>query len=256
MADNAELWEIYDADQHDRSSGAFDTEPEAVMSRDHARHERVAQLLDAGAVVSGADHFHAAMVLQHGGSLDSFRQAHELAAIARRLGDSRGTWLAAAALDRWLTSQGRLQHYGTQYQPVAGRWQLLAVDPRTPDAERAAWNVPSMHDALARADRMNTEHPPPPGQGWPILRVDQEQVERGEPVPFRFDDSDAVVMVPLAGLGLLNTAIVVVLLPGASANGTDLQVQIVVVTGSADDFHAWASPWADSEFETTPDRSA
>ena len=199
MSDNQELREIYDADQGDRRSRAFDTEPEAVMARDHARRVRVGELLDASGVVSGADHFHAAMVLQHGGSLESFRSAHELSAAARRLGDARGTWLAAAALDRWLTSQGRQQHYGTQYQPVAGRWELLTVDPRTTDAERSTWNVPSLHDALARADRMNAEHPPPPGPGWPKLRVDRDQVERGEPVD----------------------------------------------QGSDDDYHSWASPWAD-----------
>ena len=65
------------------------------MARDHARRERVVELIHEVGVQSSADHFHAAMVFQHGESAKSLRSAHELAAAARRLGDARGTWLDA-----------------------------------------------------------------------------------------------------------------------------------------------------------------
>lgn len=89
---------------------------------------------------------------------------------------------------------------------------------------------------------MNVVYPPPPGQGWPKLIVNRDQVERDEPVAFRVEGSNATVMIPLDGLGLHEPATVVLALPGAMPDGTDLQVQIVVNQGSDHDIHAWASP--------------
>jgi transposase len=61
------------------------------------------------------DYFHAAMVFQHGETLDDFWRAHELAKRGAELGHPNCRWLTAAAYDRWLMNQGKPQKYGTQY---------------------------------------------------------------------------------------------------------------------------------------------
>ena len=165
LAMHDELRELYEADQADRRAlrSAQPPRPRDLGERDRARLERVRALLDEGAAVTGEDHRHAAMVFQHSGVLEDTWRAHELALRAVELGDDRARWLAAAALDRWLTRQGRPQKYGTQYRTAGEAWELYEVDPETTDAERAGWNVPPLAEALLRAERMTAERPPPAG---------------------------------------------------------------------------------------------
>jgi hypothetical protein len=145
---NEELRQLYEADQGDRRAGQ---PPPDVVQRDRARRRRVVELLDAGAARSGEDFFHAAMVFQHGDSLDDYRRARELALRAAEVGHRPGRWLAAAALDRWLMRQGIPQKYGTQYRS-GDRYELYEVDPATTDEERAEWDVPPLADARRRAE--------------------------------------------------------------------------------------------------------
>lgn len=98
-----ELRRLYEADQHDRKEGLID----GLMERDALRRARVEELVAAGALRTADDHFHAALVFQHGGSVPNYWRAHELARVAAELGHPRGRWLAAAALDRWLVRQGK-----------------------------------------------------------------------------------------------------------------------------------------------------
>ncbi|HEY7200163.1 MAG TPA: hypothetical protein VIC57_08130 [Candidatus Dormibacteraeota bacterium] len=169
---NAELRGIFEADQADRRS---DLGPE-VASRDRERRRRVLELLAAGEVVDGADHYHAAMVFQHGGSRESYRRARELALRAAELGHRSGRWLAAAALDRLLVHEGRPQRFGTQYRARDGEWLLVEVDPATTDEERAAWDVPPLGEALARAKGVT------PPDGAPVLAGDVEvRIHRSGP---------------------------------------------------------------------------
>ncbi len=233
--DNDELRSIFEQDQADREGivGAGEADWSAMAARDKGRRERVTELLATGAVETGADHFHAAMVLQHGDTLASYRQACELAATARRLGDHRGAWLAAAALDRWLVTSGRPQRFGTQYQARDGQWILSPVDDSTTDAERARWNVPPLAAAQARAAAMNREHPV--AQGDPTPPIVTMVVQPGElsgqdhlavPVPWAADP----VVVPLAG-GTDIEAIPFMMWPAEGENGGDLLVHIIVDDG-------------------------
>jgi hypothetical protein len=92
------------------------------------------------------------MVFQHGERLEHFWRAHELALKAAELGHPQpARWLAAAAYDRWLMCQGQPQKYGTQYIAEEVYWKLSDIDPATTDTERAAWGVPPLAKALARA---------------------------------------------------------------------------------------------------------
>src|SRR5918995_4490380 len=137
---NRELARLHKADQADRK-GAIDWS--TLRPRDAERRRRVTELIEAGALATGADHFHAAMVFQHGDGLDDFWRAHELARAAVELGHERARSLVAKSYDRWLMHQGRPQKYSTQYQGVNGRWTLYTVDPATTDDQRAGWNIPT-----------------------------------------------------------------------------------------------------------------
>ncbi len=76
----------------------------------------------------------------------NFELANQLAERAIELGEDDARWLYAATLDRYLTSQGKPQKYGTQYQNVDGKWVLLPVDPATTDEERAEYRVPPLQE--------------------------------------------------------------------------------------------------------------
>jgi|GEM_PF-386941 len=154
---NAELIRIFRADQADRQGPYDSIDWSKVTPRDERRRARIREILAAGGVRTSADYYHAAMVFQHSEAPADYQKAHELAVKAAELdpdnGDAR--WLAAAAEDRYLMSQGKPQKYGTQFKKVNGVWQLWTVDPSVSDDERARWNVPPLAVAKQRVDAMN-----------------------------------------------------------------------------------------------------
>jgi hypothetical protein len=153
--DNAELLELFTADQADRSGDEIDWE--AVSARDAARQARVKAMLAADVPRTGADFFHAAMVLQHSSKADDYLLAHELCVIAIGKGFDRARWLAAATEDRFLMSIGRPQRFATQYRsdgpgtPV----KLYQVDPEVSDAMRRHFDAPSLKEAQEREAMFN-----------------------------------------------------------------------------------------------------
>ena len=162
---NQELRDLFVADQSERRGDICYDTPEYwhMRERDAQRRQRVNELLAQGRVSAPDDYFHAALIFQHGDTLEDIWQAHELARRATEMGatasmgyrDSR--WLAAAALDRWLMYQGKPQKYGTQFVPDGKRWRLWDVDPDTTDAERTANHVPALQEQLKQADRYTQE---------------------------------------------------------------------------------------------------
>jgi hypothetical protein len=167
---NAELKQIYDADQSDREGkiGA-PVDWEKISPHDAARRKRVRELLDAGAVVTGKDYELAAMVFQHGDGTDDILFAHILAMTAMGKGDKDARWLAAASLDRFLQRAGQPQVFGTQfnYTQNPNGSQLWTMDPynRTlvSSALRAANCVPDQtHQASVLDAFKRGEEPQPP----------------------------------------------------------------------------------------------
>ena len=160
---NEDLRNLYLEDQADRSA---DMAPQELAMRDTARRARVEELVDEGVVQGADDHYHAAVIVQRGGTPEHSWRAHVLARAAADLGvhgapqwyQARG--LAAAAYDRWLVQQGKPQRYGTQYQAREGRWELYQVDPSITDDDRAAWGVPPLHESIARAHERTLVDPP------------------------------------------------------------------------------------------------
>lgn len=235
VGDNEELRTIFDADQADRRGGDLTGDPQAQVARDSTRRSRVQRLLDSGAATTAADYFHAAMVFQHGGSLAAFRRAHLLANRARDLGHPVGAWLAAASFDRWLTTLGRPQHFGTQFQSAAdGTWILLPIDPATTDDERAAWGVPSLAESVERARTMSATAPPAAGVNRApadpvVVIVSRDQLAAARPVEFRVAWRDDPMTIPFGGLeSLADGGVVMLRMDGAAEDNGDLWVRILV----------------------------
>jgi hypothetical protein len=166
---------MFVVDQADRTDHpAYDT-PEywQLRERDARRRQRVNELLAQGLVSAPDEYFHAALIFQHGDTLEDIWQAHALAQRAAALGATQAMgskdslWLAAAALDRWLMYQGKPQKYGTQFVPDGKRWRLWDLDPTTTDAERLANHVPSLQEQLKQAQRYTQELGQPPREKAP-----------------------------------------------------------------------------------------
>jgi hypothetical protein len=154
---NKELQTLFEQDQADRRAfEQLDHEQiQQMLQRDRERRQRVEELVGSEALQTPEDYFHAAMVFQHGETLEDFWQAHELARRGAELGHPNCRWLTAAAYDRWLMNQRKPQRYGTQYTARDDEpYRLWEVDPTTTDEERAEWNVPPLAEALRQADEL------------------------------------------------------------------------------------------------------
>jgi hypothetical protein len=102
-----------------------------ITKRDVARRDRVVQLIRSDSLQAAEDFYHAAMVLQHGQGSEDVLIAHILATAAAYLGDERGQWLSAAALDRYLHRSRAPQRLGTQYVR-AGEEDPFVIDGTRP----------------------------------------------------------------------------------------------------------------------------
>jgi quercetin dioxygenase-like cupin family protein len=150
--ENDELARLYREDQDDRKGGNIDWEK--VGPRDKQRQARVLELYKADKLQTGADYYHAAMILQHGRTPDDYLLAHEFCVAAIGKGEDRAKWLAAASEDRFLQSVQRPQRFGTQFSVEAssGTWRVKPpVAPGVTDGLRRALNVPSLKEAEANA---------------------------------------------------------------------------------------------------------
>lgn len=141
---NAELYRLMIEDQQARTADLGDADLEDLLEQDAARLARVREIVAAGGAKTADDHYNAAVVFQHGQRPEDYRMAHTLALRAAELDPGlRGAkWLAAAAADRELTSQGKPQRFGTQLRGTAGGGiELHPVEPGVTDEERARWHV-------------------------------------------------------------------------------------------------------------------
>ncbi|MBX3227136.1 MAG: hypothetical protein KIT84_35630 [Labilithrix sp.] len=161
---NQELFTMYQEDQRDRAvADPSKIDWSVIAARDAARRERTTQIVAAGGAKAADDYFHAAMIFQHGDTIEDFQTSHRLALEAVKLDPrhKRAKWLAAASKDRELMNSGKPQLYGTQFRKAHGSdtWVLYDVDPSVTDEERAKWNVPPLAVTRKRVDAMNAaEH--------------------------------------------------------------------------------------------------
>ena len=156
-SDNAELARMFEEDQADRRPGPNGIDWAAVKPRDDARLARTKELYAAGALQTGPDWLHAALILQHSEQSDDYLLAHEMCVAALAAGERNARWLAAATEDRFLRSLGRRQRFGTQYEAgqEAGTFRLAETDPQVTDELRQALGAPTLAEAKARESQFN-----------------------------------------------------------------------------------------------------
>ena len=159
--DNPELARLMAEDQADRTPD----DPKLidwkiVGPRDAARLKRVKELYAQNKLKTGADYYHAAMILQHSDAADDFLLAHELCVAAISKGDARAKWLAAASEDRFLMNIGRPQRFATQFRCDGPNceFHLYKVDETVTDELRKAFDVPSLAEAKAREAKMQRKN--------------------------------------------------------------------------------------------------
>jgi hypothetical protein len=155
--DNEELANLYQEDQGDRTPpNGKAVDWTVVGPRDKARLARVKELYTQNHLHTGADYYHAALILQHGDAPEDFLLAHELCIVAISKGNRNGRSLAAASEDRFLMNIGRPQRFGTQYRadPITAPFRLYRVDSGVTDELRRALDVPSLAEAKAREVEM------------------------------------------------------------------------------------------------------
>ncbi|HEU5379690.1 MAG TPA: hypothetical protein VFV38_30065 [Ktedonobacteraceae bacterium] len=85
---NQELRDLFVADQTEPRGGSGPDTPAywQMRERDAQRRSRVSELLVQGKVSAPDDYFHAALIFQHGKTLQEIWQAYELARKAAKLG--------------------------------------------------------------------------------------------------------------------------------------------------------------------------
>jgi len=142
--DNQELARLFQEDQSDRTSEE-NIDWRVVGPRDKTRQARVKELCRGDLLNTGADYYHAAMVLQHAEAPGDYLLAHELCVVAIAKGNQDAKWLAAASEDRFLMSIGRPQRFGTQYQAEGphGEFKLYRMENGVTGGMRAAMDVPA-----------------------------------------------------------------------------------------------------------------
>jgi hypothetical protein len=156
----AELQHILDADQADRQSGA-QIDWAVVGQRDRVRLDAVKELLATGKLKTATDFYNAALVCQHGSSVDDIRIAHALATISRTIDpkDINAAWLFAASWDRIMMQLEKPQWYGTQFtksDTPGSKWELYKLDETAvTDDDRRKLGVPSLQEARERTNKMN-----------------------------------------------------------------------------------------------------
>ncbi len=159
--DSEELARLYAEDQADRmpkDGKAIDWS--VVGPRDKARLACVKELYAGGKLRTGADYYHAAMVLQHAAEPADYLLAHELCVVAVGKGEKRQV-LAAASEDRFLMSINRPQRFGTQLRADAGGpFRLDKVEESVTDELRKELGVPTLEEARKREEKLN-ERPQP-----------------------------------------------------------------------------------------------
>jgi hypothetical protein len=132
-----------------------------VSRTDQDRGKLVLELLAKGAAQTPEDKFNAALVLQHtpftfcgrhlvSTSPDNYLLAHYLAKESFETGYNEARVLVAQSIDRYLSMTLGYQKYGTNRinNQKTGKEELVPIDRKTTDAERAKYGVPSLAQLL------------------------------------------------------------------------------------------------------------
>jgi len=145
---NSVLRELAKEDQDSRTG-------KTVTRTDEQRIKIVLSAIGEGELKTPEDKFNAALVLQHTGltycdkqlvskSPDNYLLAHNLFKSAFEAGYKEARYLVAASIDRYLSFTEGYQKYGTNrlVNQETEKEELVPIDRKTPDSERAKYGVP------------------------------------------------------------------------------------------------------------------
>lgn len=134
---------------------------EKTTRTNEERIKLVLGLIAQGALITPEDKFNAAIVLQHTGltfcgkrlvsiSPDNYLLAHNLFKSAFEAGYKDARYLVAASIDRYLGFTEGYQKYGTNriVNQETGKEELVPIDRKTPDSERARYGVLPLSELL------------------------------------------------------------------------------------------------------------
>ena len=159
---NEALRNIVAADQADRSDppSSFAAHEQEISSRDAERRRSVKEILARGEIRTAEDFFNAALVFQHGPTVEDIRLGYALVTIAASLRPDRPGPKAAScsAWDRLLRRSGKPQWYGTQFElsQTTGKFELAPVDETAvTDDDRKACGVPTLEESRRNASQFN-----------------------------------------------------------------------------------------------------
>jgi hypothetical protein len=157
---NPALTKLAADDQADRSPGPNKIDWDAIEKHDAARRAEVQKLLTAGELRTADDFFHAALIFQHGDSVQDIQLALALATTSARIDPSNqnAQALMAQAWDRIMVKNGKPQWYGTQFvrSKTTGKWVLYPTDPSAvTDAQRQAMGLPTLAEEAAHLAVIN-----------------------------------------------------------------------------------------------------
>lgn len=143
-----------------------DQDAQADKQTPHTQEERakiVLEMIGEGSLKGPEDQFDAALILQHTGldfcdkrlvskSPDNYLLAHYLFKSAFAGGYKDAGYLIAASLDRYLSFTEGYQKYGTNrvFNQQTGKEELVPIDRKTSDEERAKYGVLPLADLLKR----------------------------------------------------------------------------------------------------------
>jgi TPR repeat protein len=143
----------------------------AMREQDAERRAQLRALLANKEVNDPLALYRAAMIFQHGDTVEDVDEAHRIAKRAADAGFAPARWLAAASMDRSLMYRGRPQKFGTQIVPDGVRQRVWDVDPSTTDELRRQWGVGPLAQLEAEAARLTREEPmPAPDDAPPWLK--------------------------------------------------------------------------------------
>jgi len=154
---NKNLKEIFKKDQKDRFNPLFNKMPEFFIKRDAARKNKIKEMFKKGILKTGRDYYIAAMIFHHGLNISDAKKAVDFSQRSFNLGYGKARWLYAAAIDRLLMKKKKKQKFGTQFfkKTSKSKWILYPIDPKTTDAERVQFNVPSLEEMKRMVKKLN-----------------------------------------------------------------------------------------------------
>lgn len=155
---NAELYQIFSADQNDRFDKNLDWG--IVSENDAQRRKRVDEILVTAELKHSDDYYHAAMVFQHGNTADHYQKAFQLSlkAVEMDSTNSAAKWLSCATEDRYLHKIGEAQVWGTQFrmEHESGLWTMEPFNRSAKsDTQRREMGVRVLAESQARLEQMN-----------------------------------------------------------------------------------------------------